>query len=46
MRHEIELYRASMSKERQTRYIVINTDEEPQMLLEIIDVMKRYDKWG
>ncbi|MEK5331525.1 hypothetical protein [Lysinibacillus sp. FSL W8-0992] len=28
------------------KYIVINTDEDPQMIEEIIKVMKRFRKWG
>lgn len=27
-------------------YIVINKDEDPQMVKEIIEVMKRFNKWG
>ena len=33
-------------KEPYPKYIVINTDENPQMIEEIIQVMKRYRKWG
>lgn len=38
--------RESQGKEPYPRYIIINTDEEPQMIKEIIQVMKRFEKWG
>lgn len=33
-------------RKKEDKYIVINTDEEPEFIEEIIKVMKRYRKWG
>ena len=33
-------------RKKEDKYIVINTDEDPRMIEEIIQVMKRYRKWG
>lgn len=41
----IERGRAADGKNPHNSYIVINTDEDPKMLEEIIDVMRRYGKW-
>ena len=37
--------RAAVKKNPMPEYIVINTDEDTQMIDEIITVMKRYNKW-
>jgi len=38
--------RKDEGRSQNPRYIVINTDEDPRMIEEIIKVMKRYRKWG
>ncbi|MBD8521831.1 hypothetical protein [Lysinibacillus fusiformis] len=38
--------RKDEGRSRNPRYIVINTDENPRMIEEIIKVMKRFGKWG
>lgn len=33
-------------RKKEDKYIIINTDENPRMIEEIIKVMKRFGKWG
>ena len=43
--HLIREVRTAEGKDPMPHYIIVNTDEEPQMIEEIAEVMKKYGEW-